>query len=189
MINLFTTYYIDKNPVRQKEIDFCMLKNLQNKSINTVIIESQNRVKFKFMFDIVNNYTNKDDINIVCNADIWIDEENAKLLEKIKHEECYALSRWDWNDGKPIHFARSDSQDFWCFRDKIKDVESDFCLGLLGCDNRLAYCLKQAKYTITNPSLTIKSYHVHSSNIRNYTYSQEYSVPGPYERVTPITLI
>ena len=31
MINLFYNYYKDKNKERQKEIDFCLEKNLSNK--------------------------------------------------------------------------------------------------------------------------------------------------------------
>src|ERR1700743_100334 len=140
MINLFINYYQDKNPIRQKEIDFCLLKNLNNNLINTIIINSQDRLTFKFFFDRINKVTTDNDINMVCNSDIFFDE-SIGLAEKISTDQCFALSRWDMlSDGSVKHYFRPDSQDTWIFRGKIKqNVFSDFNLGYRGCDNRLAH--------------------------------------------------
>ena len=52
MINLFTNYYIDKNSDRQKEIDLCLAKNLSNKLLNVVVLDSQARLTYKDFFSI-----------------------------------------------------------------------------------------------------------------------------------------
>lgn len=189
MINLFINYYQDKNQIRQKELDFCLLKNISNSALNTIIIDSQSRLTFKFFFDRINKVTTDNDINIVANSDIFFDE-NIVLAEKITIEQCFALSRWDFlTDGSVKHYFRPDSQDTWIFRGKIKPtVFSDFNIGYRGCDNRLAYELNKAGYKVSNPSVTIKSYHVQNSNIRNYNMTDQFLVPGPYLTVEPIIL-
>ena len=90
MINLFTSYYKDKNSERQKEIDFCLDKNISNGFIDKIYILSEtddvpftsNKLKiithkrptFKDFFNIINEFTKEDDINILTNTDIFLDE-------------------------------------------------------------------------------------------------------------------
>lgn len=181
MFRLFYNYYEDKNLNRKLEIDYCLYKNLQNKNINTVVIESQKHLTFDYFFNLINKITNDEDINIICNSDIYLDD-TIILTEKIKENECYALSRWDVHpNGTPIFFDRRDSQDTWIFKGKVKKVIADFTLGKRGCDNRLAYELRRAGYRVTNPSKTIKTYHVHNSNIRSYSFTD--AVPEPYDTI------
>lgn len=189
MINLFTNYYKGTNPVRQKEIDLCLYHNLSNRFLNTMVLNCQDRLTFKFFFDKINKITSENDINIVANSDIYFDE-GVQLVSTISPIQCYALSRWDvLSDGSVKHFNRPDSQDTWVFRGKIKaDVQADFNMGFRGCDNRLAHELKRAGYDVINPSITIKSYHVQNSNIRNYNLSKYFLVPGPYHTIKPTQL-
>ncbi len=183
MINLITSYYKDSNQDRRKEIDYCFYKNSILSNVNFVVLESQTRVKFCEYFDYLNKITNPDDVNIVCNSDVYFESE-ILLSEKIKDDQAFALSRWDLqNDGTLKFFDRPDSQDAWVFRGKIRNVYSDFYMGYRGCDNRLAYELAQSGYSVFNPSKTLKSIHVHTSNIRNYTYNDKLVVPGPYKSI------
>ena len=41
-------------------------------------------------------------------------------------------------------------------------------LGVGGCDNKIAYVMKQSDYEVLNPCREIKTYHKHKSNIRNW---------------------
>jgi len=187
MINLIYNYYKTKEKARQKEIDFCLNKNLSNKFLNVIIIELQNNPTYNYLFKTINKITSDNDVNIICNSDIFFDE-SISLCNNIEQNECYALSRWDYeSEHKSCFFNRSDSQDTWIFRGFVKNIDGNFCLGKPGCDNRIAYEIKKSGYKITNPSKNIKTYHVHNSNIRNYNiknYKQEV-VSGPYLHITP----
>ncbi len=186
MINFFTNYYIDKNSDRQQELDLCLHNNFENKLLNVVVLSDSNRLTYNDFFNVINKYTDLDDINIIANSDIYFDESIEYALS-LKAKQCYALSRWDINsDRTATHFNRSDSQDCWIFRGKITGVAGNFFLGYRGCDNRIAHEIRQAGWEISNPSLTIKSYHLHLSGIRNYTViNDKFLVPPPYLTLTP----
>jgi len=186
MIRLFFNYYADKNPVRKKEIDFCLQKNLSNPYLTTIVVESPNKPTYQFFFDKINEITQPEDINIICNSDIFFDD-TIKLAENIKHKEFYALLRWEYlPNGSSQFFERPDSQDTWITRGKIENVFGDFTLGIRGCDNRIAHEFHAAGYTVLNPSKSIKSYHVHNSSVRNYTMADV--VPPPYYTLGPTSL-
>jgi len=191
-INLFTNYYVDKSLPRQKEIDLCVRNNLNNPLINFILIESQDRLKYDDYFRVVNNYTGSDDINIIANLDIYFDS-TVQLVQQLPSKHAYALGRWDLKaDGTIKHSNRCDSQDAWVFKGTINKVMGDFNLGLCGCDNRLAYELHAAGYTVINPSLSIKAIHAHASDIRNYKVKgrqrKQFQVPPPYATVHPTEL-
>ena len=205
MINLFVSYYQDKNSVRQQELDSCFEKNLHNKQIDKMyvvvdgqikkietsardtVIGSSKRYTYKDYFDLINSVTGDDDVNILCNSDIYF--EDLSLFNTIKKDECYVLSRWDVGaDGTIKLFNRPDSQDCWVFRGKVKEVGGcDFSTGFAGCDNATAYCLEQSGYKILNPSKDIKTFHLHNSGIRHYdaTVKSKDRVPPPYKQIWP----
>jgi hypothetical protein len=61
-------------------------------------------------------------------------------------------------------------------------------MGVAGCDNRLAYELEQAGFIVINPSLSIKTYHLHLTNIRNNINEVGQNIiiiPPPYKMVIP----
>ncbi|WPT11388.1 hypothetical protein PSENEW3n2_00000826 [Picochlorum sp. SENEW3] len=63
---------------------------------------------------------------------------------------------------------------------------NNLTLGKPGIDNRLAYELLKAGYQVSNPSKSITSWHVHGTNIRDYSHLDV--VPPPYAIVYPTTL-
>lgn len=187
MIRLIYNYYEDKNFLRKKEIDFCLQKNLDNELLTTVIVESAAKPTYNYFFEKINKLTTPDDINIICNSDIFFDETISllpKYLTNNPKKQMFALSRWDWhNQDDIVFFNRPDSQDTWIVKGNIENVYGDFTLGKRGCDNRIAYEFYKAGYTVVNPSKSIKSYHVHNSGIRNYTFAD--LVPEPYLTIHP----
>lgn len=186
MIKLFYNYYKDSNNERRKEIDFCFQKNIENKFINLIIIESQNRLTYNDFFKKINKLSEDEDINIICNSDIFFDDTIA-LVNNIKSKEAYALTRSEISsNGTSEFFHRPDSQDTWIVRGQVKNVDGDFLLGKRGCDNRIAYEFRKAGYDIYNPSQSIKTYHLHNSNIRTYTNHDV--IPGPYLTLHPETI-
>jgi len=91
-----------------------------------------------------------------------------------------SLTRWDvkadnvFNTNNHVDssvlFDTPDSQDTWIFMGGVPQISgADFTLGKAGCDNSIAYMLEQSGYNVLNPSRTIKTYHLHLTNIRNYT--------------------
>lgn len=186
MIRLFYNYYEDKVAERKKEIDFCLQKNLENSYINTIIIETSSKPEYNYFFNKINDVSGPDDINIICNSDIFFDETIA-LTSKMGPEDCWALCRWEWYHKDNIIFAnRPDSQDVWIVKGKVKNVMGNFTLGIRGCDNRIAHEFQKAGYVVSNPSQSVKTYHVHNSKVRNYTMKDV--VPPPYLTLSPSSL-
>lgn len=186
MIRLFYNYYEDKHPDRKKEIDFCLQQNLNNPHLNTIIFETPSKPTYNTFFHKINEITGPDDINIICNSDIFFDD-SISLVSTIETRSVYVLCRWDWHSADHVVFAnRPDSQDTWIIKGKVENVFGDFCLGVLGCDNRIAYEFNKAGYRVSNPSKSIKTYHVHNSGIRNYTKKDV--VPPPYLTLHPRSL-
>jgi len=184
-IRLFYNYYVDKDLQRRKEIDFCLKQNVNNPLIDIIVLESDTNPTFDFFIEKINLLSGDDDINIICNSDIFLDN-TIQLVKNIKKKELYALSRYDWNNHTSSFFDMSNSQDTWIFRGKVNNVKANFQLGKLGCDNRIAHEFKMAGYTVTNPSKSIKTYHVHNSNIRRYTENER--INGTYLFVKPSSL-
>ena len=223
-INLFTTFYRDKNEARFNELVFCFNKNVLAKFNNIVIlVESKEdydlvssvyanatanllahiptltvgniaqRPSFNDFFAVMRSEKYKDSINILSNTDIFFDSNS---LEAIKHYfdfaplgTCLALSRWDYYpDGSSVHYDRADSQDTWCFKGNPNfKTDKEYTMGEAGCDNKLAFELKQANFNVVNPSKSIKTYHYHNTNIRNYIVDGQVikRIPPPYLLVEP----
>ncbi len=212
MIRLYINYYKDKHEERSKELQEVFLRNVFSEHVGALhvlihpddmhmlsnfpfygklhLVQILNRPTYRDFFDVVNSVTSDEDINVILNSDMFVDETIAHT-EKLGPDDCFALSRWEINpDGTPNHVQvqiRNDSQDTWCFRGKIKPIDfCDFTLGKPGCDNRIAHEIQKAGYNITNPSKTIKTWHLHNSNIRHYIHRIEHCVPAPYLTI-PLT--
>jgi hypothetical protein len=185
MVNLFTSYFKSDNENRQDELDFCLNKNIENEFIDKIYLLSEtedvefnnskveviphNRPSFKDFFEIINQKTSTTDINILSNSDIFFDN-SLKFTEKIlKTNVLLSLLRWEFGVVPKIEIMRSDCQDTWIWIGKMKELNySDFYLGKLGCDNRIAWEFQNVGYHLLNPCTIIKTYHYHTSNIRTY---------------------
>jgi spore maturation protein CgeB len=212
MKNLFINYYVDKDEDRNKELVECYRKNVSGDQIDKVylIVDSktdlggiyavesgaakvktiklERRPTFLDFYSYINIYSGDDDINIIANSDIYFDE-TLDIVDKLDMTmKCFALSRWDVlaNGATQLHMHR-DSQDVWIFKGKItKYINGWFGLGLRGVDNRILHEIREAGYTVINPSKLIKTYHLHNSGTRNYSITDESDlIPPPYDFAEP----
>ena len=153
MVNLFTSIYTDKSAVRQKELIYCLNKNIDNAHIEKIylfvdgevelpnsdklVIIPFKRPTYRDFFNLIDRtVTSRDDISIVANTDIYFNHTLNGLT--LYERQCIALSRWDDKPGGlKLHNERF-SQDVWIFRGKMRNVNfCDFFLGIPGCDNRI----------------------------------------------------
>jgi hypothetical protein len=191
MIRLLVNTYKSDSQARQIELDTCLQKNLYLPFLT--IHDIQPRPTYNDYFEVIsklidNGDFSNDDIFVIANSDIYFDE-TLLLANQIKQGEVYALTRYDIKRGQSRFFDRADSQDVWIFRGGIKPIDgADFNLGVGGCDNRISYLLSKAGYTVTNPSLSIKTYHLHESGVRTFDYKKHKVIPPPYLTLKPTTL-
>lgn len=204
--NLFLSLYPEQNIDRQKELIICLTNNAAVFDNIFILTERDSEVKFiptikgkakifrlpstvrptyKTLFDCVNYVCEDSDINIIANADIYFKE----LEFDLPLNKCYALSRYDvMPNSQPVHLARKDSQDCLIFKSKIKIPQyCSFFIGIPGCDNRICRELLVIGYDISNPSLTIKSYHLHAGE-KSYDTATSIRVQRPYHFLPPCEL-
>ena len=156
------------------------------------------RLTYYDFFKIVSEYAPDNCIVILANADIYFDD-TLNVIHKLNMDnKMLALLRWDvqqYRDDPPILFGpRPDSQDSWVFlSDSIKSriwnpTKFNYQLGMPGCDNRISADILRMKFLIANPALSIKSYHIHSTNIRNYNI--ENKIPSDiYVFISPTYIV
>lgn len=219
-MHLYINFYTDNNYFRNQELCVCLVANLFNKEISKthIFIAKKDIKPFKELtkqipsekYELLIKETrpsyndffketekNPNSINIIANTDIILCENSLQKLKKFNWEnKVLALSRWDLLDKSlDISSARfhnhADSQDTWIKKGSFPQIEeADFCLGTAGCDNKIAFLLGK-QFKVINPSIDIKTYHLHLSNIRNYistTGQIENRIPPPYKMVKPIWL-
>jgi len=221
--NLFINYYQDKNLDRQRELEICVLSNIYNIALDSVVImvankdlealnlmlnkitcglendvvivNFENRPTYNDYFKLTENYPN--DINIISNKDVIMDAISLMNLKEWNWKNyCLSLSRWDFIDSKlnqseAVHYNQVDSQDTWIMKGAFKQLKDvNFGLGVAGCDNKIALLLSE-HYEVINPSLDIKTYHYHLTNVRNYVNVVGHAVDRikpPYLLLDPINL-
>lgn len=148
----------------------------------TTFVPFVGRPAFNDFFKIMT----KGDLSVIANLDIYFDET---LTAKIPNDnQCFALTRWDINKGVATFYNHADSQDAWCFTNPPKYVNGgDICMGKAGVDNSIAHYLAESGYEVLNPSLTIKTYHLHETPYRTYIQKGQVidRIPPPYKLLTP----
>jgi hypothetical protein len=207
LINLYTTFYPEKNRERNKELLACLEFNLDNDEINSVTIFNEGgdlsdfksdklkavsiakRPTYQDFFNHINHENRDNDIHIVANTDIYFDHHIAVLKHLDLKNKVLALSRWDTTETKsPVLYNRNDSQDVWIFKGKIKEnLIADFPLGVPRCDNRLLFELQASGYKVLNPAFSIQAFHIHKGQ-RALVYTEDdniYKIPPPYRYQYP----
>lgn len=118
---------------------------------------------------------------VVClaNADIYMGEELAEAWRIRWADRAVCLLRWDDLGGGPagarLFGPRPDSQDVWMFSARSiaerhwGGSDTDIPLGVPGCDNAILHSLLQRRFLLSNPALSLKTYHLHNSDVRSYT--------------------
>lgn len=185
MIRVYYNTYQDQDEKRNDELRVCEAMNKENPL--TYFTPYEGRPTVKELIEYINETANIGDIAVIINSDCHIDDTIIHLTD-LQADEAYALSRWDIQDkGAPVLFDREDSQDAWAVKVPIANIEDcDFTLGTPGVDNAFAERLQRAGYKVTNPSKTIKVYHLHLSGVRRHNWRNPCS--KPYLYVKPTTL-
>jgi len=172
-------------------------RNVQNSSKIHQVITGR-RLTYADFLGYVRENVPDNVFTVLSNADIYFDGSLTNLWKINLKERMLALLRWD-DDGRGAEHAsifgpRADSQDTWIFlSDSIRQTawnlsDFDFQLGQAGCDNAFAGSILRNRFLITNPAMTIKSYHLHNSNIRTYDKKDYIRVPL-YINLVPTYLI
>jgi len=194
-MNYYTEYWKSSDKDRDSEVISAINHNINSGFFDNIFIYSQikepminfdtillnHRITYQYIFD-----NNIDGINIFANADIIFDD-TIKLANYIEDDEFYGLTRYE-NDGV-IHkhndpYRGSDSQDVWIWKNKSLIKNANFYLGLPGCDNKIAFIAELYGYRVKNPSLSIKSYHNHKTDIRDGSSADlSKRLPPPYKLI------
>jgi len=194
--NLFISPYEDSNAVRRLELEKCMRLNFQagydkiyllieqkdadyiqtfiaQNQFNDVIIEVvDQRPPFQKYIDKANTL-GEEDINIVCNSDIYVLPEDLQMIKDLpwqKYPNLFvSLARWDETAyGNFILLDRQDTSDTFIWRGHSL-VERAYCpLGYPGVDHAVPFLFNEKGYKVVNPSRTIKTRHLHLSRVINY---------------------
>ena len=158
-----------------------------------VQIDMKNRLKFQDVFKYIND-NNINGYNIIINADIFLDDtiNNLKYSNIHTNKQMFALLRYEYDPGElsesKIFGPRFDSQDTWIihsnFNVKLDEQKIfNFEFGKPGCDNKIIYLMNILGYEVINDPGFIKTYHVHSSEQRDYT-NKDY-IHNPWGVIVP----
>jgi hypothetical protein len=128
-----------------------------------------NKIKF---LEYSNTITDKDSINILPNSDIFFDDSVLEL-KNMKDKDFVTLTRWnlDPNTKKAEFFNVNCSQDVWVWKGIVEpgEMNIDWYMGKPGIDNLLCGAFHEAGFRVLNPSLLIKTYHLHQQITRDYS--------------------
>ena len=191
-IYLIQQYFVSPKQARQNELKKVLEKNLACDYIDKIILLNENihpipdhpkitqvnigkRLSYYDVFKYVKNNVQEDAHIVFSNSDIYLDNTLCALYSIDMNKRFLALLRYE-DDGtsQPKLFGpRPDSQDTWIFNSKSLDFEPSendlgFPFGISGCDNAISVEMLKRRFIVANPCLTIKTYHVHNSNIRTY---------------------
>ena len=194
---LVTQYYEPDKKRRRLEIETCLQNNLACPIIDKVVLLNERvcapkhekieeiiirkRLSYADVIRWIYENAPRDIMVVFANADIFLDAESWRLLWSTDIEttpKFMALLRWDVEtgsaEGAKLFGPRADSQDTWVISSNaVKGVAwdwaaLDFPFGKGGCDNAITIEMVKKRFLIGNPSLTLKTYHFHSSEVRNY---------------------
>jgi hypothetical protein len=196
---LLIGFYEDPAPPRMREFLTCLERNLANALIREVhafveepgdsarfaaryavlrhpklrLVEHGRRATYRDLFDHANRSLAAGQRGIIANADIYFDHTLARFDDVDLAGRLACLSRWDvLEDGSARLFEHPSSQDAWIFQAPVPPIACRFHLGVLGCDNRLAWEAQAAGLAVFNPSRSVRAYHLHRSLVRRYTAEQ-----------------
>ena len=116
---------------------------------------------------------------MITNADIYLYSYDINLLKLLNSNKyVYALTRYEYDMSHPFIDEYIGSHDCYIFNSKYLDdriicENTNFRQNLLGIESRIIKSFFDLNYTIYNPCKQIKIVHLHKTNLRNYTDSDD----------------
>ncbi len=194
MINLYIQYFKHKKEDRRKELDYCTKHNIKNSAFDKVhiLLEKEedkqdwminpkvvvtnfgSRMSFRNFVEYSNNVdSGKNEIHVLTNLDMFFDNTILKLNENNIDNHLITLTRWniDLQTKKANFFNVNCSQDTWIWKGivDLNKLDLDYFFGTPGIDNAVCGEFHEAGYKVINPSLDLKTYHLHQETKRDYT--------------------
>jgi hypothetical protein len=152
----------------------------------------QTNINKRLTFQDVFTYIRDENINgyfVLLNADMFFHPLSLVNLRKTslhQNKEMMALLRYEYNHQNPYKLKlfgpRYDSQDTWIFHSNTLfgadcDKVFNFPFGKPGCDNKIIYLMHVLGFKVINDPFAICTFHVHTSNLRNYTIKDTIAQP------------
>ena len=189
---LIQQYYKPLNATRAKELETCLIKNLENPLIDSLylFVESKDlklpkhpklipvfkkaRITYADCIELILNRIGAGHLVAFANADIYMDQSWASLWSVDIHNVLCALLRWEEGQPPELFGPRSDSQDTWLLHsDSVLERKWQLeafriPFGKAGCDNAILVEFLRNKFRIVNPAMSLRTIHVHTSQVRTY---------------------
>jgi hypothetical protein len=189
---LIQQYYVDSNHRRAREIRSCLDRNLACDYIDYVLLLNESahdlpvnpklqtillghRLRYYDVLVAARERVPAGDYIIFANSDICFNDTLSHLwkIQMVQSRLFLALLRWEDGEVPAIFGPRADSQDAWILARDCLDFEPalddfGFPFGKPGCDNAISLIMMRRKFMIVNPAYSIKTIHVHASQIRRY---------------------
>jgi len=171
-----------------------LLTQAKSKIIQVI---TNKRLQYAHVFNYVNMYNIKGYI-IINNADIFFNDTIQHLFVSTLHttvKQMFAQLRFEYNKEditkSELFGPRTDSQDTWIFHSNNMiqpqfEKLFEFELGMPGCDNKIIYLMAILGYEVINDPYFVKTFHYHTTNIRNYTNDNR--IIPPYTCIVPAGL-
>ena len=64
--------------------------------------------------------------------------------------------------------------------------QCDVHIGAVGYENRVMYEFEEAGFSVTNPCLSVKSFHHHDSGVRNGSFTNKVNIEGKISSSRPV---
>jgi len=218
-VYLIQQYFKSPEKKRQQEINYVLEQNckcdlidkiillneenfslpINNQKIEQVVIKK--RLTYLDVLSYIKDHVPKETYVVFSNTDIYLDSTLCAIYSLQMEKKFISLLRYDiTKDKAPTLFGpRPDSQDTWILWSSSVDFtpteeQFGFPFGISGCDNAINVAMLREKFTVVNPALTIKTYHVHASNVRTYVKSAVidkpvflYLTPTAIQEYSPLT--
>lgn len=208
-IYLIQQFFNAPDPARAYEFNMCLKMNAKCEILDKIILLNESddvklpvthskiecinlgrRMNYYDVFEYIKEKIPLGVVVLFANTDIFLMDDFKEIYNINMANKFLALLRWDVNEKgmTRIFGPRNDSQDTWgVLSDDVKNMSLDnlnFMFGKPGCDNAITAIMKAKGFYCINPAFTLKSYHVHNTNIRNYThadrvYNSEYLLLNP----------
>jgi hypothetical protein len=205
--NLITVYYAEPRQRRRAELELCLEINAGTFERVLVLSEGEGpaaiggssiecrrmdrRQKYADALALAREIAADDDVTVIANCDIFVPPASLLLAKSaLEPGQAWCLSRYELASGVAL-FDVEYSQDAWVFRGKPRSpllagaAAADYFFGVPGCDNRFAWELQESGYAVSNPSRSVRTYHVHGSRQRTVTNHARHRVPPPYLFIRP----